>query len=87
MPQVTTFPLNHAMMYNIDLGVLRLLLDAGADPSSSGPEGILPIHISAATGDFNVAELLLKYGADPDAPLPGSRVTATDMAVSNERVQ
>eukprot|EP00048_Salpingoeca_helianthica_P021751 m.14239 g.14239 ORF g.14239 m.14239 type:complete len:1210 (-) comp6367_c0_seq1:25-3654(-) len=77
--------LSHAVMNNVNPGVLRLLLRFGADPSAPGPEGILPLHAAAATGDVEVAELLLDYGADPDAPMLGSRITPAAMAQSNER--
>lgn len=77
--------LSHAVMNNVQPAVLKLLLQYGADPSAPGPEGILPLHVAAATGDVDVAELLLDYGADPDAPMQGSRITPSAMALSNER--
>jgi len=47
--------------------LVRMLLEAGADPNPKSRSGETPLHAAAFTGDLEVAELLLTYGADPNA--------------------
>jgi tetratricopeptide (TPR) repeat protein len=44
---------------------VRLLLDAGADPSAAAEGGVTPLHAAAETGDAAVVAALLAGGADP----------------------
>ena len=47
--------------------VVRVLLDAGADPNNRQRHGYTPLHSAAANGDLESVELLLNAGADPAA--------------------
>jgi ankyrin repeat protein len=47
--------------------VVRVLLDAGADPNNRQRHGYTPLHSAAANGDLESVELLLEAGADPAA--------------------
>ena len=64
--------------------LVRLLLDAGADPNGRAGDGSTPLHTTAASGDLELVELLVERGADPtiandDGTLP--RDLATSEAV------
>jgi ankyrin repeat protein len=59
--------------------IVRLLLEAGADPNAKSREGGTPLHSAAFTGDLEIAELLLAYGADPNATDPKG-LTPLDIA-------
>ena len=66
-----------------DVDVVRLLLDAGADPQAPGRDGRTPLHAAAFTGRLPVVELLLERGAaalprspEGDSPLDSARVDA-----------
>lgn len=60
----------------VDLRLMRLLLDAGADPDGASAGGLWPLHRAIEVektvrvrGDRSAAvEMLLDAGADPDAP-------------------
>ena len=56
------------------LNVVKVLLDAGADPNSSDDP---PLTGVSAIGHLQIVELLLDAGADPDAPrnIPAERET------------
>ncbi len=47
-----------------DLGLAKMLLDAGADPNIDDPE--TPLQLAVERNDFAMAELLLSAGANPD---------------------
>lgn len=50
-----------------DIGILRLLLDNGADfDSDFAPHSDLPLYFSASFADLRCFRQLLLYGADPD---------------------
>lgn len=46
--------------------IVRMLLDAGADPNAQSASGGTPLHTAAFTGDVAVARMLLAAGADPN---------------------
>jgi uncharacterized protein len=66
--------------------IVRLLLDAGADPNAKSREGGTPLHSAAFTGDIEIAELLLAYGADPGATDPKGH-TPLDIARDRRKVE
>jgi uncharacterized protein len=65
-----------------DRELVRLLLDAGADPNAKSGEGGTPLHTVAYTGDLELAELLLAYGADPIETDPRG---ATPLDIARDR--
>jgi ankyrin repeat protein len=44
--------------------IIRMLLDAGADPNARQQEDFTPLHEAAASGQLELARLLLERGAD-----------------------
>lgn len=48
-------------------GMVRLLVEAGADPSAGDREHITPLHIAAVEGLEGVARVMLEAGADVNA--------------------
>ncbi|KAH9988638.1 ankyrin repeat-containing domain protein [Russula vinacea] len=62
-------PLNFALQYrskNIDPGVVRLLLDHGADPNvlAEYQSGNTPLHRASRSGRIEIARLLIEHGAN-----------------------
>ena len=57
----------HAAASRGDLEIVRMLLQAGADPNARQEGGFVPLHSAAQNGNVPVAELLLKHGAKADA--------------------
>jgi ankyrin repeat protein len=62
------------------LEAVRLLLDAGADPSRAGGDGTTPLMAAAGKGQLEVLRLLLARGAVVDAVNPGIGGTAFHIA-------
>jgi hypothetical protein len=58
-----------------EAAIVRLLLDAGADPASAQPDGFTPLHAAAANRNRELYDLLLERGADPSA-VAGDGTTA-----------
>jgi uncharacterized protein len=50
----------------VDIEIVRLLLDKGADPNAKGQSGSTPLHTVGFTGDRASLELLMKHRADPE---------------------
>jgi uncharacterized protein len=64
--------------------VVRLLLDAGADPNAAftgGTHSETPLHWAASSDDVDVAEALIDGGADVEAPGGSIDDTPLDNAV------
>jgi uncharacterized protein len=59
--------------------IVKLLLEAGADPNATQERGFVPLHSAAANGNVVVVELLLKHGAIADAKADDGKMPA-DMA-------
>jgi uncharacterized protein len=47
--------------------IVKMLLEAGADPNAKQERGFVPLHSAAANGNVAVVELLLRHGARTDA--------------------
>lgn len=63
----------------VDIEIVRLLLDKGADPNAKGQSGSTPLHTVGFTGDRASLDLLLKHRADP-AIKNNDGKTAADIA-------
>ncbi len=48
--------------------IVRLLVEAGADPNARQPGGETPLHWAASSDDWHVAAALIDAGADINAP-------------------
>jgi ankyrin repeat protein len=55
----------HSAVSRLQSDVVRILLEAGANPNVRQSAGWTPLHSSAANGDLTSVELLLAAGADP----------------------
>jgi uncharacterized protein len=59
--------------------IVKMLLEAGADPNVKQERGFVPLHSAAANGNVAVVELLLKHGAHAGAKADDGK-TPADMA-------
>ncbi len=59
--------------------IVKLLLDAGADPNARSATDGTPLHTAAFTGSVEIVRLLLAAGGDPEAP-DQKGVTPLDLA-------
>jgi ankyrin repeat protein len=57
----------HSAVSRLQSDVLRILLEAGANPNVRQSAGWTPLHAAAMNGDLTSVELLLASGADPAA--------------------
>ena len=57
----------HSAVSRLHADVVRVLLDAGANPNVRQSAGWTPLHAAAMNGDLTSVELLLASGADPAA--------------------
>ena len=66
-------------------GVVRVLLDAGADPSAMASTGSTPLHLVAGAGSAEGARHLLDAGAELDARAGEAQQTPLMFAASADR--
>jgi ankyrin repeat protein len=69
----------HSAVSRTHADVVRILLDAGANPNVRQSAGWTPLHAAAMNGDLTSVELLLAAGADPTATNEEGR-SVTDLA-------
>lgn len=69
-------------------GLAEFLLKSGADVHAVGL-GMTPLHVAAAKGHVELAQLLIDYGADINAPgrQQGALMTPLDMAVRSRQTK
>jgi ankyrin repeat protein len=69
----------HGAVARRDVEIVKLLLEASADPNARQERGFVPLHDAAANGNAALVELLLQHGARADAKTDDGK-TAGDMA-------
>lgn len=68
-----------------NIGLLRILLEAGADPNVREIHRWTPLHEAAARGELKIIQDLLRHGADPD-PLEEHRRSPLRLAITENRI-
>jgi ankyrin repeat protein len=63
----------------VDIEIVRMLLDKGADPNAQAQSGSTPLHTVGFTGDPESLDLLLEHDADASIKNNDGK-TATDIA-------
>ena len=63
-PKIVVTPL-HSAAAGSHPGIVKLLLEHGADPNAAQDGGFTPLHSAAQNDDRESAEALLEAGADP----------------------
>lgn len=66
--------------------IVRMLLDADADPNAQSAGGGTPLHTAAFVGNIEITKLLLAAGADPQRTDAKGR-TALDVAREQDRTE
>jgi len=69
----------HGAVARRDVEIVKMLLEAGADPNARQERGFAPLHDAAANGNARLVELLLTHGALADAKTDDGKAPA-DMA-------
>jgi ankyrin repeat protein len=62
-----------------DVAIVKMLLEAGADPNARQERGFVPLHDAAANGNSALVEVLLNHGALSDVRTDDGK-TPADMA-------
>lgn len=75
----------HLAVRNGHLDVAHLLLEHGASPESSTPEGLTPLHLASITGYPEVVEFLIDAGANINAKLDTNLKSPLFYAAGNGR--
>jgi ankyrin repeat protein len=65
--------------------IVKMLLEAGADPNAKQERGFVPLHSAAATGNAAVVQLLLKHGAVADAKADDGKTPGDLAAEANHK--
>jgi ankyrin repeat protein len=72
----------HAATAGRHFGILKLLVEAGANVNARQQQGFTPLHAAAQQGDEASLRLLLEHGADR-AAMASNQQTALDLALQN----
>jgi ankyrin repeat protein len=72
----------HSAVSRLQSDVVRILLEAGANPNVRQSAGWTPLHAAAMNGDLDSVDLLLASGADPTATNDEAR-SVIDLATEN----
>lgn len=64
-PSLSTFPLQHAIRKTNNLGIVKLLLNLGANPDSADSGGDTPLLRALEVNNKMIIELLLKGVVTP----------------------
>jgi hypothetical protein len=70
----------HAAAAGDHVNIVRLLLEAGADPNATQQDSFRPLHSAAQNGNAEIVRLLLANGADPALTTDQGR-TPRDLAL------
>ena len=69
------FPVHSAVAAN-NLGITKMLLDAGAYPNVCQKAGLAPLHTAAQLGHIELIILLLEHGAEVGLRMEGGKLPA-----------
>jgi len=72
----------HSAAAGDSLSIVKMLLEAGANPNARQQMGYTPLHSAANSGDLEIARLLLQHGADPAAKTDNGQ---TALAIAEEK--
>lgn len=73
----------HRAAYNNHLGVVRILLENGADPEARTSEGWTVLHSASAWGNYEIVGALLSHGVDVNA-LSNGHLHALHLALTSQ---
>ena len=60
----------HYPATNNDSEIVRMLLEAGADPNAICYNGLFPLYVAAETGNLDVIKVLISHGAEVNKTTP-----------------
>jgi len=69
-------PLHAALAGACDAGIVRALVDRGADVDAVAATGVTPLHVAASRGNEELVRFLLASGARPGAKLDDGKTSA-----------
>ena len=72
----------HAAVAGRNLEIVKVVLEAGADPNAQQQAGFRPMHEAGTNANRALAELLIAHGADPELPADSGK-NAIDLAQEN----